>query len=190
MASQGFTDDLKHVIFDLAARSRDWLSGLRRPLRALPQPVKLGMGGVLAGGVLLAGALALRPAAQTTRHRPFARPASAAIADAVPRRVAGKSAGLTEEHHGEIKGAASYAAAAQRGDARALKKLVALTRAPSCAVRSEAADALGSVRGANSTAALKSLAASTFKDESKSPGVFSCSSRSAAQKALEKQEGG
>ena len=198
MASQGFTDDFKHVVFDLAARSRDWLSGLRRPLRsaagwllALPQPVKLGMGAALAGAVLLAGALASRPEPGTTSHRSFARTASAVIADAVPRRAASKSAGSTEESHLEAKGATrSYAVAAQKGDARALHKLVALTRASSCAARSEAADALGNVRGVKSTAALKRLAASSFKDESKSPGIFSCSSRRAALKALEKQEGG
>jgi hypothetical protein len=64
-----------------------------------------------------------------------------------------------------------------------------MTRAPKCEARSEAADALGSFRSRKATAALKRLSRARFKDESRSPGIFSCSSRRAARKALEEQRG-
>jgi hypothetical protein len=110
-----------------------------------------------------------------------------------PARAAQKSyaVGKAEEKHGEYKAAAeSYLVAAKKGDSRGLKKLVAMTHAPKCEARSEAADALGTMRSKKATAALKKLARSRFKDESRSPGIFSCSSRRAAQKALERQTRG
>jgi hypothetical protein len=110
-----------------------------------------------------------------------------------PARAAQRSyaVGKAEEKHGEYKSAAeSYLVAAKKGDTRGLKKLVAMTHAPKCEARSEAADALGTMRSKKATAALKKLARSRFKDESRSPGIFSCSSRRAAQKALERQTRG
>jgi hypothetical protein len=96
----------------------------------------------------------------------------------------------TEESQGEYKAAAQdYAEAARKGDARGLKKLVAMTRARRCEARSEAADALGTFRSRKATAALKRLSRARFRDESRTPGMFSCSSRRAAQKALEEQRG-
>ena len=68
-----------------------------------------------------------------------------------------------------------------------LDKLVALTRADTCEQRSKAVEALAAVHSRKATAALKRVANSSFKDESASPGLFSCSSRRAAQRALEQQ---
>jgi HEAT repeat protein len=62
-----------------------------------------------------------------------------------------------------------------------------MTHAGTCEERSRAAEALGSVHNRKAAAALKKLAGSSFKDESPSPGIFSCSSRRAAQRALEQQ---
>ena len=191
MASQHFTEDLMHLMRDVTASARERLADLRRRLHAMPRPMKMKIGAGVAGVALLAGVLALRGEARTMAHQPFAHPGASATADA-PRtgRAAVKSyvAGSTQESHGEYKAAAqSYATAARKGDARGLKKLVAMTRSPNCEERSEAADALGSFRSAKAIAALKKLAGSNFKDEPKSPGIFSCSSRRAAQKALEKQ---
>lgn len=173
MASQGFTDDLKYV------------------LRALLRPTKMKIGAACAAAVaVLVVALALRGEARPMTHRTVARTSRPAIADAPrPARAASKSsvAGSPEESRGGYKTVAqSYATAAQKGDARGLDKLVAMTRDPKCEARSEAADALGSVRNTKAVAALTRLAASDFKDEPKLPGIFSCSSRRAAQKALEK----
>jgi hypothetical protein len=198
MASQGFTDDLKHVMRGSAAAARERLAALQRilrsalgRLRALPTPMKMKIGACAAGVAVLAGALGLRGEARTMTHRLFARTNSPVTAEApLQARAAIKSyvAGSTEESHGEYKIAAqSYATASRQGDARGLNKLVAMTRAPKCEARSEAADALAGFRSAKATGALKKLAASNFKDEPKSPGIFSCSSRRAAQKALEKQ---
>ncbi len=187
MASQGFTDDLMHLMHEVAVGGRERLADLQRRLRALPRPMKLKIGACVAGVAFLAGVLALRGEARTMAHQTGAF----ASADA-PRagRAASKIyvAGSNEESHGEYKAAAqSYATAARKGDGRGLNKLVAMTRSPNCEERSEAADALASFRSTKATAALKRLAESNFKDEPKSPGIFSCSSRRAAQKALEKQ---
>jgi hypothetical protein len=201
MASQGFTDDLMHVMRDLAAGARERLTDLRWTLRstvgrlrALPRPMKMRIGACAAGMAVLIGALALRGEARARTHRPSARTGSLAIGDvSLPAHAASKSyrVGSTEESHGEYKTAAqSYATAARKGDMRGLYKLVAMTRAPQCEARSEAADALATLRSAKATAALTRLAESNFKDEPKSPGIFSCSSRRAAQKALEKHGSG
>ena len=66
-------------------------------------------------------------------------------------------------------------------------RLISMTHAGTCEERSKAAEALGSVHNRKATAALKRLAGSSFKDESVAPGLFSCSSRRAAQRALEQQ---
>jgi hypothetical protein len=166
-------------------------------MRALSRDTKLKIGASVAALAVLAGGLALRGRRPSGNHRPQVatsdRGAAAAAAE-VPRppRAAKVSyaTGKTEESQGEYKAAAQdYAAAARKGDARGLKKLVAMTRAPKCEARSEAADALGTFRSKKATAALKRLSRARFKDESRSPGIFSCSSHRAAQKALEKQRG-
>ena len=109
---------------------------------------------------------------------------------AIPTRTALKSygAGKTEERQGEFKAAAeSYAAAARKGDKRGFAKLVAMTHSRKCEARAEAADTLADFRGKKARAALKKLSRSRFKDD-KNAGIFSCNSRKAAQKALEKQQ--
>lgn len=74
--------------------------------------------------------------------------------------------------------------AGHKGESHGLAKLIAQTRAPSCAERTEAAKALAGNKSPKAVAALHKLASATFKDESASPGIFSCNSRRAAQKAL------
>lgn len=71
--------------------------------------------------------------------------------------------------------------------APSVDKLVAMTHSKSCSERTRAAEALAAVHNKKAVAALKKLSKSSFKDESKTPGIFSCSSRRAAQKALEQQ---
>jgi hypothetical protein len=66
-------------------------------------------------------------------------------------------------------------------------RLIAQTHSGTCEERSKAAEALASVRNRKAVAALKRLAGSSFKDESAAPGIFSCSSRRAAQRALDQQ---
>jgi hypothetical protein len=182
MAFQGSTSDLNHM-----ARER---------MRALSQGTKLKIGACVAVLAVLAGGLALRGGRAPTNHRPsiVASDRGAAPAAEVPRpaRAARMSyaSARTEESQGEYKAAAQdYAEAARKGDARGLKKLVAMTRARRCEARSEAADALGTFRSRKATAALKRLSRARFRDESRTPGMFSCSSRRAAQKALEEQRG-
>jgi hypothetical protein len=165
-------------------------------MRALSRDTKLKIGASVAALAVLAGGLALRGRRPPANHRPQVGTSDHGAAPAAelprPARAAKVSyaTGKTEESQGEYKAAAQdYAAAARKGDARGLKKLVAMTRAPKCEARSEAADALGTFRSKKATAALKRLSRARFKDESRSPGIFSCSSHRAAQKALEKQRG-
>lgn len=163
---------------------------------ALSPDAKLKIGACVAALALLAGGLLLRGRRSPADRRPSiaASDRGAAPASELPRpsRAAKVSyaTGRTEESQGEYRAAVQdYAAAARKGDARGLKKLVAMTRAPKCEARSEAADALGTFRSRKATAALKKLSRARFKDESRSPGLFSCSSRRAARKALEEQRG-
>jgi hypothetical protein len=65
-----------------------------------------------------------------------------------------------------------------------------MSKARKCEARSEAADALGTLRDRRAVVALKKLARSKFRDEPANPGIFSCSSRRAAQKALERRARG
>jgi hypothetical protein len=199
MPSQGFTDELKHMVRDTTTGARERLGALQRGLhsglgrvRALPSATKMKIGVCVACVVVFAGGLALRGEAPTTNHGPSFRLNDMGSASAAenprPTRAAHKSyaAGKAEESQGAYKAAAqSYATAARKGDVRGFNKLVAMTHAPKCEARSEAADALGTLRSKKATATLKRLARAKFKDESKTPGIFSCSSRRAAQKALE-----
>ena len=89
-----------------------------------------------------------------------------------------------------VAAVAMFAAGTVAVNCEALTKLVAMTHAKKCEARSEAADALGTLRGKKAKLALKKLAHAKFKDEARNPGIFSCSSRRAAQKALERQARG
>ena len=103
-------------------------------------------------------------------------------------RIAARTyaAGRSEESQGSYKDAAEkYADAARKGNAKALKKLVAMSRAKKCEVRTEAAEALATVHNKKARAALKKMKVARYKDEPKKPGIFSCSSRRAAAKALD-----
>lgn len=201
MESQNFTEDLKHLMRHSAAGMGQRLAALRCTLRsalgrirALPRPAKMTTGACAAVVVVLAGVLALRGHARSLPPQSLSRLSTPAKADAArAARAASKRpvAGSAEELHGEYKAAAQiYAMAARKGDVRGLNKLLTMTRASKCEARSEAAEALGSVNGTTATAALKKLAGSSFTDESQSPGIFSCSSRRAAEKALDNRTRG
>jgi hypothetical protein len=200
-----FSDDLKHMVRDAANGARDRLTAIQggmepalNKVRALPAATKKKIAAVGAAVAVLGLGLALRSDKPRVEH-PVDRPKiHSADLDPVqsesprPVRSAQRSyaVGKAEEKHGEYKAAAeNYLTAARKGDSRGLKKLVAMTRAPKCEARSEAADALGTLKSKRATAALKKLVRARFKDESRTPGIFSCSSRRAAQKALERQRG-
>jgi hypothetical protein len=206
MSSTSFTDDLKHMVRDAATGARERLTAIQggvQPalgkMRSLPASTKKKIAVCGAAIGLLAIGLAMRgektPVAPR-EDRPQVRAsdlrAVQAEAPRPPPRAAQRSyvVAKADFRQGDYKAAAeNYANAARKGDKRGLKKLVAMTHAPKCEARSEAADALGAFKSKKATAALKKLARARFKDESESPGIFSCSSRRAAEKALEKQRG-
>lgn len=167
--------------------------GLER-VRGLSPTTKMIIGAGVIGVVALGGWHLLREETPASGHPTSAARASDTPikAEVPPPRAAQKSyaAGKSEESHGEYRAAAqAYAKAARKGDKRGMKKLIAMTRASSCEARSEAADALGTLHSKKATAALKKLARRNYKDESR--GLFSsCSSKTAAQKALQKQAHG
>jgi hypothetical protein len=206
MPETSFTDDFKHMVRHTADRARERIASVQSGLpsalntiRAWPRATKIKVGASVAaialfvGGIVVRGKgaapVAERPAVRTADVRPPAvRPPAPAETRQAARNLA---AGKAEESSGSYRAAAeNYAAAARQGNKRALSKLVAMTHAKKCEARSEAADALGTLRGKKAKVALKKLARARFKDEPKSPGIFSCSSRRAAQKALERQARG
>jgi hypothetical protein len=212
MPESSFTDDLKHMVQHTAARARERLAvahnGLGPALgnlRALPKATKIKIGACIAAGALFIGGVALRGHAPASPDRAIDR-AAERMAEPVPvrtsdlrpttraeKREAARTFAVakSEEKKGSYRAAAeSYAEAAKKGNKKALSKLVAMTHAKKCEVRSEAADALGSVKSKKARTALKKLAKGKFKDESRTPGIFSCSSKRAAEKALEKQTRG
>ena len=176
MALHGLMDNSRYAARSTLAR-----------LRAVRPTSWLKVGACAAVLAVVAGALALRHESPHRERRPaaaHARPA-AVMSDAA-RPVSHGAPAPPVEGKGNFKGKAqTYATAARKGDARGLKKLIAMTRADKCEVRSEAADALATLPSKKATAALQKLSHARFKDESRSPGIFSCSSRRAAQKALE-----
>ena len=200
MPETSFTDDLKHMVRHTAGRARERLASVENgiqpmlaKLQALPKATKIKIGACAAAVVLFVGGLALRgntPAAVV--DSPPVRTSDVRPAPTETRQAARNYAvGKAEETHGSYRaGAEGYASAARQGNKRALTKLVAMTYAKKCEARSEAADALGTLRSKKATVALKKLARAKFKDEPRNPGIFSCSSRRAAQKALERQARG
>ncbi|TMA24226.1 MAG: hypothetical protein E6J88_11495 [Deltaproteobacteria bacterium] len=127
------------------------------------------VGGCVALAVLCAAEIALRGDGPSVTH---ARVSHARAVSEAPRAIL---------LHGVVKPDAAPAPQ----DRRSVDRLVAMTHAKSCAERSKAAEGLAGVHSQKAVAALKKLAKSKFKDESASPGVFSCNSRRAAQKALD-----
>jgi hypothetical protein len=196
MPSTSFMDDFKHLVRHTADTvQRNAQSAISRG-RALPPAARIKVGVSVAAVALFVGGLALRGGTPAPGHR--APPAIRAEARATlsdvqpPSRVAQRNYAVAkvEESQGSYKAAAeNYATAARQGNARALKKLLAMTRAPKCEARSEAADALGTLHNKKARAALQKLTQARFKDESRTPGIFSCSSHRAAEKALERQRG-
>jgi hypothetical protein len=211
MPESSFSDDLKHMVQHTAARARERLAVAQNGLQpalgklsALPKATKIKIGACIAAGVLFVGGLALRGgtssapdravdrAAERMAERPAVR-TSNLVSTKPEKREAARSyaAGKTEEKQGSYRNAAeSYAEAAKKGNKKALSKLVAMTHAKKCEARSEAADALGTLKRKKARTALKKLAKARFKDESRTPGIFSCSSKRAAEKALERQTRG
>jgi hypothetical protein len=197
MPETSFSDDLKHMVRTTTDRARERLNSAQNGLgpmlanlRALPKPTKIKIGACAAAIVLFVGGLALRgKSAAPIADDPPVRTSDVRPAPAEARQSARNyAAGKAEQANGSYRAAAeSYASAARQGNKRALTKLVAMTHAKKCEARSEAADALGTLHGKKAKAALKRLAHAKFKDEPRNPGIFSCSSRRAAQKALERQ---
>jgi len=196
-----FSDDLKTMARDRLTAIQGGGESVVGKFKALPAATKKKIAIAGAAVAVLGLGLAMRGKTPVTpRSEDFDRPQvrtsdlrPAQVDSPRPARVAQAkpyAAGKAEEKQGDFKAAAeSYATAARKGDARGMNKLVAMTRARKCEARSEAADALGNFRSKKAKAALKKLARSHFKDESKTPGIFSCSSRRSAQKALERQRG-
>jgi hypothetical protein len=195
-----FSDDLKTMARDRLTAIQGGGESALGKFKALPSATKKKIAIAGAAVAVLGLGLAMRGKTPVTpRSEDFDRPQvrtsdlrPAQVDSPRPARAQAKpyAAGKAEEKQGDFKSAAeSYAAAARKGDARGMNKLVAMTRARKCEARSEAADALGNFRSKKAKAALKKLARSHFKDESKTPGIFSCSSRRSAQKALERQRG-
>jgi hypothetical protein len=201
MPSTRFTDDVKWLLRSAVGRAqRLWslaqaqLTVLPARMRALPVASRVRVLAVVAAVAVFAGALALRgpsAKAQGKMEVPEVRLASVktqarTVTSAAQRTYA---TGKAEEANGSYRTAAeSYAEAARQGDARGIEKLVAMTRAPKCEARSEAADALAGFRNKRAVAALRKLEHGHFKDEGANPGIFGCNSRKAAQKALAKQK--
>lgn len=195
MPATNFMDDLKHLVRHTTDTVQRHAQSAMFKMRSLPRATRTKVGICAATAALFVGGLLLRGAAPAPdRTAPaFREEARATLADVrPPSRVAQRTYAVAkvEESQGSYKSAAeNYAAAAKQGNPRALNKLLAMTRAPKCEARSEAADALGTLRNKKARAALQKLAHGRFKDESRAPGIFSCSSRRAAEKALEKQRG-
>jgi hypothetical protein len=196
MPETSFTDDLKHMVRTTADRARERLTlaqnGLGPALanlRALPKATKIKIGACAAAIVLFVGGMALRGNSTAPVSSPPVRTSDVRPAPVETRQAARNyAAGKAEENNGSYRAAAeSYANAARQGNKKALKKLLAMTHAKKCEARSEAADALGTLHTKKARAALKKLAHAKFRDEARNPGIFSCSSRRAAQKALERQ---
>jgi len=194
MPETSFSDDLKHMVRHTTDRARERLASVQNGLqpalsniRAWPRATKIKVGASVAAIALFVGGLAVRGKTPApVPERPAVRTADIRPAPAETKQAARSyAAGKAEESSGSYR-----AAAARQGNKRAMNKLLAMTHARKCEARSEAADALGTLRGKKAKSALKKLARARFKDEPKSPGIFSCSSRRAAQKALERQARG
>ncbi len=158
------------TVRELVAESEIALQTALERLRAVRRETWLKIGACVAVAALFTVGLALR--GDPTVHKRVVRAAHARAA-------------ILDAAHSARQPAAIDPAAARKGDPRALNRLVAMTRADTCGARTEAAKALAGVRNPKAVAALRKLARSSFQDESDSPGIFSCSSRRAARKALE-----
>lgn len=201
MSSTRFADDLKWFVRSatervrsVAATSKRRLELLKLQLSTLPAATRVRLAVAASAVVIFAGALALRGNPSTGSHNAMAvpevrlatpKPQAHSVSSAAQRTYA---AGKAQEAEGSYRTAAeSYAEAARQGDSRGIEKLVAMTRAPKCDARSEAADALAGFHTRRAVAALRKLQRAHFRDEPANPGIFGCNSRRAAAKALEKQ---
>jgi adenylate cyclase len=196
MPASTFVDDLKHVARNTADNVRRQTQLTILKMQALPRATRTKVGICAAVVALFFGGLALRgksPAPERRSPPAIRAEERATLADVRPPSPAAQrsyAVGKVEESQGSYKAAAeSYAIAARQGNARALNKLVAMSHSPKCEVRSEAADALGTLHNKKARTALRKLASARYKDEPSNPGIFSCSSRRAAEKALDKQRG-
>jgi hypothetical protein len=194
MPSTHFSDDLKYVLRETMSRVRSAAATVQARVGALPRGSKVRLS--LAGMAVLVFALgvSLRSRAQSpqhavmktsglhlTRHRPKEQELTA-----VGQRSF--AVGKAQQSQGSYREAAeSYATAARQGDPRGLQKLVAMTSAPKCQERAEAAHALAMFKGnTRAVAALKKLQQTQFEDEPRNPGIFACDSHRAAQKSLDR----
>jgi len=172
-----FTDDLKHMVKDAASGARDRLTAIQggvQPtlvkMRALPAATKKKIAVAGVAVAVLGLGLAVRggksPASERIADRPTLRGSDLATCRwmlrgrrrAPPRGAwrwaRRKRSRRVQGRRRELPG--------RRAEGRwtGLKKLVAMTHAPKCEARSEAADALGTMKSKKATAALKKLARS------------------------------
>jgi hypothetical protein len=195
MPSTHFSDDLKYVLRESIAGVRRGAAAVQARLRTMPRGSKLRI--TLAGFAVLVFVVgvSVRGRAQTPQHAVMKtsglhltrhRQKDTELTSAVGQRSL--AVGKAQQSQGSYHDAAeNYAKAAREGDSRGMQKLVAMTSAPKCQARAEAADALGSFRGnKRAVAALKKLQQTQFEDEPRNPGIFACDSHRAAQKALDK----
>jgi hypothetical protein len=194
MPSTHFSDDLKYVVRETMAGARRAASAVQARLRAMPRGSKLRLTLAAFAVLVLAAGVSMRGRAQEPRHAVMKtsglhltrhRPKETELTATSQRSLA---VGKAQQTQGSYREAAeSYAAAARQGDARGLQKLVAMTSAPKCQARAEAADVLATFRGnKRAAAALKKLQQTQFDDEPRNPGIFACDSHRAARKALDK----
>jgi hypothetical protein len=201
MPSTRFSDDLRYAFRETMARARCGaaalqarLSPLGSRLRTMTRGSKLRLTLAAFVALVFAAGISLRSHAQSPRHAVLKtsglhltrhRPKEPELTAVGQRNVA---VGKVQQSQGSYHEAAeSYATAARQGDSRGLQQLVAMTTAPKCQARAEAADALATFSGnKRAIAALKKLQKTQFNDEPRNPGIFACDSHRAARKALDK----
>ncbi|HEY6909774.1 MAG TPA: hypothetical protein VI356_10415 [Myxococcales bacterium] len=201
MPSTHFSDDLKYAVRETIAGARRGaaavqagLSPLAARLRGMGRGSRLRLGLAAFAVLVFAAGVAMRGRAQEPKHAVMKatglhltrhRPKETEMTATAQRSFA---VGKAQQSQGSYREAAeSYATAARQGDARGMQRLVAMTSAPKCQARAEAADVLATFRGnKRAVAALKKLEQTQFDDEPRNPGIFACDSHRAARKALDR----
>lgn len=93
---------------------------------------------------------------------------------------------LAEASGSPLRAVAEYQQATKAGSSRAARQLIRLLEHPECRVRSEAAESLGELRLDSARGALEELAEEGGPGEEEGLPFFGCSSKKAAQNALQR----
>lgn len=94
---------------------------------------------------------------------------------------------IAEARRSYVVAATKYASATRQGEARALQRLIEMTKDQSCSARSAAAGALGKLRDSRGMRALEELRQASFADERKTASrTAACDSKRAAREALKR----